>query len=966
VPFLAISGSNLLFQKLRLRVSTLSSMSLSAQLLPAAGQLKRDSELVQEHIRKKQQKQNFEQGIKEKLQNKNKRQKIIVVANRLPTKPVKDADGNWHFERCSGGLVSCLASIQEKFDMVWLGWPGAEFKAEDQEEVAKQAMKKGCYPVFLSQDLINEYYNGFANNVLWPLFHYIMPPFDKGVNECSTGQWEAYKKANEAFTEAILQVYEDDDYVWVHDYHLMLVPKILRERKPDCNIGWFLHTPFPSAEIYRTLPWRQEIIESLLHANLLGFHVYDYLRHFLSSCVQLTSLEISAHSVDATSIGGCIVTCATVPIGISPMDFVEALEKTEVKSQIEKLQDQYGGRKVILGIDRLDYMKGIPHKLMAFGCFLDLHPDWADKCVLVQLAVPSRRDVPEYQRLQRQVHELVGQICGRHSTIETGVPVIYLDQSMSFDDLVALYKVADVCLITSLRDGMNLVAYEYIACHNQTDPPGVLILSEFAGAAQSLGAGSIRVNPWNLQETANAIYEALEMVPEERHALHDYAYKYVTEHTAQKWAETFLQCLQESCSDLIEVTSQVPPLLPYEELLSEWSESESRLVIVDLLECLVPDKQRKGAHSRGRPTLAARLPVELRQCLQTLAASPNTTVIITSDQDRKVLEGVVRDLPVFLAPEGCCVFRRPGEQEWQQIVEGHDVDSREEWMDGVTAVFNYFKERTPGSYIEKQEYQYRWSWTNAQFDFGSAQAREVLIHLWAGPLVNSEAEVVVGDRSITVRPHACSRAECLEKLLRQELGEEKLQKVDFALCFAVVSHRDEDVFEMVNTVLEEMQPPHSEAEPSPSRSRLGSGEVSACSTPRESSKRTGENDGSRSERKDSLLSTPNGPSPQADPDEPPPPYDWVPTAQREREQRQAAAGDDADVEEAPPKWQLEVISSAASDERSYFSCYTMSLGMKKTKAQHALPHPYHVQNLIRAMASRLPPSAKGLPTDKSA
>ncbi|CAE8621789.1 unnamed protein product, partial [Polarella glacialis] len=390
-------------------------------------------------------------------------------------------------------------------------------------------------------------------------------------------------------------------------------------------------------------------------------------------------------------------------------------------------------------------------------------------------------------------------------------------------------------------------------------------------------------------------------------------------------------CLQESCSDLIEVTSQVPPLLPYEELHSEWSESESRLVIVDLLECLVPDKQRKGAHSRGRPTLAARLPVELRQCLQTLAASPNTTVIITSDQDRKVLEGVVRDLPVFLAPEGCCVFRRPGEQEWQQIVEGHDVDSREEWMDGVTAVFNYFKERTPGSYIEKQEYQYRWSWTNAQFDFGSAQAREVLIHLWAGPLVNSEAEVVVGDRSITVRPHACSRAECLEKLLRQELGEEKLQKVDFALCFAVVSHRDEDVFEMVNTVLEEMQPPHSEAEPSPSRSRLGSGEVSACSTPRESSKRTGENDGSRSERKDSLLSTPNGPSPQADPDEPPPPYDWVPTAQREREQRQAAAGDDADVEEAPPKWQLEVISSAASDERSYFSCYTMSLGMKKTK-----------------------------------
>ena len=527
-------------------------MSLGGNaFLPRADQLVRDNQLVQEHIRKKLQKQDFEQSVKAQLQTKHshRRQKILVVANRLPTKPKRDSEGNWTFERCSGGLVSCLAGIQAKFDMVWLGWPGADFIENEKEVIANEAMKQGCYPVFLKQNLIDElldcsrksskvdaracaavlwwlrYYNGFANNVLWPLFHYIMPPFDKGVNECSTGQWEAYRKANELFTEAILSVYEDDDYVWIHDYHLMLVPKFLREAKPDCNIGWFLHTPFPSAEIYRTLPWRQEIIESLLHANLLGFHVYDYLRHFLSSCVQLTSLEISAHSVDATTIGGCIVTCATVPIGISPEEFLSGMRKQEVQQRIEHLHEQYAGRKVILGIDRLDYMKGIPHKLMAFGCFLENHPDWADKCVLVQLAVPSRRDVPEYQRLQRQVHELVGQISGKHSTIATGVPVIYMDSSMSQEDLSALYNVADVALITSLRDGMNLVSYEYIACQHGKQSPGVLILSEFAGAAQSLGAGSIRVNPWHLQETANAIYEALTMAPEERQALHDYAFK---------------------------------------------------------------------------------------------------------------------------------------------------------------------------------------------------------------------------------------------------------------------------------------------------------------------------------------------------------------------------------------------------------------------------------------------------------
>ncbi|CAK9053744.1 unnamed protein product, partial [Durusdinium trenchii] len=596
-------------------------------LLPRADQLVRNDQLVQEHIRKKLQKQDFEQSVKAQLQTKHshRRQKVLVVANRLPTKPKRDADGNWTFERCSGGLVSCLAGIRAKFDMVWLGWPGADFNDVEKDIVANEAMKQGCYPVFLRQNLIDEYYNGFANNVLWPLFHYIMPPFDKGVNECSTGQWEAYRKANEIFTEAILSVYEDDDYVWIHDYHLMLVPKFLREAKPDCNIGWFLHTPFPSAEIYRTLPWRQEIIESLLHANLLGFHVYDYLRHFLSSCVQLTSLEISAHSVDATSIGGCIVTCATVPIGISPDEFLTGLQKPEVKQQIEQLHEQYAGRKVILGIDRLDYMKGIPHKLMSFGRFLENHPDWADKCVLVQLAVPSRRDVPEYQRLQRQVHELVGQISGKHSSIATGVPVIYMDSSMSPDDLSALYNVADVALITSLRDGMNLVSYEYIACQHGKTVPGVLILSEFAGAAQSLGAGSIRVNPWHLQDTAHAIYEALMMGSEEREALHDYAFKYVSEHTAQKWAETFLQCLQEACSDLMEVTSQVPPLLPYEEFLSDWSESVQRLIIIDLLECLAPARERMNLHSRGRPKFI-RLPPGLWQCLKTIASSPGTSV----------------------------------------------------------------------------------------------------------------------------------------------------------------------------------------------------------------------------------------------------------------------------------------------------------------------------------------------------
>jgi len=940
-------------------------MSLSGHsLLPPARQLNRESTLVQEHIRKKQQKQDFEQSVKAHLQHKHnhRRQKILVVANRLPTTPHVDSEGNWHFERASGGLVSCLSGLTSRssFDMVWIGWPGKEIPEEHKEIVLAESIKQNCYPVFLPQEIINEYYNGFANNILWPLFHYIMPPFDKGVNECSTGQWEAYKKANELFVEAILQVYEDDDYVWVHDYHLMLVPKYLRDEKPDSNVGWFLHTPFPSAEVFRTLPWRQEIVESLLHANLLGFHVYDYLRHFLSSCVQLTSLEIQSHSVDATSIGGCIVTCATVPIGISPSEFTDALDRANVKQHIDFLKEQYNGRKVILGVDRLDYTKGIPHKLMAFDCFLDLHPDWASKCVLVQLAVPSRRDVPEYQKLQRQVHELVGQICGKHSKLETGVPVIYLDKSMSFDDLVALYQVADVALITALRDGMNLVSYEFIASHKNKEPPGVLILSEFTGAAQSLGAGAIRVNPWNLQETANAIHDALEMSDEDRAALHNYAYQYLCEHTAQKWAETFLQCLQEACSDLMEVTAEVPPLLPYEELLLEWSESKRRLLIIDLLECLVPAKKRSSTQPR-RPPKAFSLPAELRQCLHTIASHENTTVVITSDKSRQTLLRVAEGLPVILAPEGCCVYRLPGQTEWSKLVEDGDVDGREEWMDGVKSVFDYFRERTPGSHVEKQDYQYRWYWDNAQFDFGSAQAREVLIHLWAGPLVNSEAEVVVGNRSIAVRPHACSRAACLERLLLRELPDEVLQRIDFALCFAVVPHRDEDVFEAFERLLQDdLEPsPNSPGPPlteeGPDFQEPQSSDEQLSSPPR-SAVASGDHAGGETESK-WVLHTPPGPAPSPNPGEPPPPYDWVPTAQRELAELEGQSQLTPHVlaeggGSAPPAMQLPPAPSECSDDAPA-SVYTLSLGMKKTKAQHALPHPYHVQNLIRAMAARL-------------
>jgi trehalose 6-phosphate synthase/phosphatase len=571
----------------------------------------------------------------------------------------------------------------------------------------------------------------------------------------------------------------------------------------------------------------------------------------------------------------------------------------------------------------------------------------------------------------RQVHELVGQICGKHSKLETGTPVIYLDQSMSHNDLVALYHVADVALITSLRDGMNLVSYEYVASHKGKSPPGVLVLSEYAGAAQSLGAGSIRVNPWNLEDTAAAIHEALNMGDQERRALHKYAFDYVAGHTAQRWAETFLQSLQEASSDCMELTAEVPPLLPFEELLADWSESSRRLIIIDLLECLVPPKRRHPM-TRKRGTQAFTLPPDLRKCLETMAKTCDTTVIITADKPRQALETVVGDLPVILAPEGCCVCR-DSKGEWRSLVDESSAESGRdisEWMEGVKAVFDYFIERTPGSYIEEQNFSIRWYWEDTQTDFGSAQAREVLIHLWAGPLVNSQAEVVVGDRSISVRPHGCSRSDCLEKLLQEEMGEEMLKMVDFVLCFAVVSHRDEDVYEsLINTLgysapldislpalpeareLERLEHPTETPSPQSAKStiQIDTGELRDLALP----DGVGETEEDLvGDAGDLVIRTPRGPVPEPAPGEQPPPYDWVPTATQLMLAHEQCS--DKGVEPSNIGEESEPASTPNGGEwPSCCACYTLSVGMRKTKAQYMLPHPYHVQNLIRAMASRL-------------
>ncbi|KAI1292979.1 glycosyl transferase [Xylaria venustula] len=458
--------------------------------------------------------------------------RLLLVSNRLPITIKRKDEGKYEFSMSSGGLVAGLSGLSKTTSFQWYGWPGMEVPEAEVPTVSKQLKDGyGAHPIFVDDELADRHYNGFSNSILWPLFHY--HPGEITFNESA---WTAYKEVNRLFAEAVCKDVRDGDIIWVHDYHLMLLPAMLRKRlgdKKNVKIGFFLHTPFPSSEVYRILPVREALLKGLLQCDLVGFHTYDYARHFLSACSRILDTHTTPNGVQ---YDGKFVTVAAFPIGIDPEKFVEGLKKPKVQERIAALERKFEGVKLIVGVDRLDYIKGVPQKLHALEVFLTEHPEWIGKVVLVQVAVPSRQDVEEYQNLRAVVNELVGRINGRFGTVEF-MPIHFLHQSVAFDELCALYAVSDVCLVSSTRDGMNLVSYEYIATQRQRH--GVMILSEFTGAAQSLN-GSLIVNPWNTEELAHAIHDAVTMSPELRKANYRKLERYVFKYTSAWWGQSFV------------------------------------------------------------------------------------------------------------------------------------------------------------------------------------------------------------------------------------------------------------------------------------------------------------------------------------------------------------------------------------------------------------------------------------------
>ncbi|PHU26014.1 hypothetical protein BC332_04346 [Capsicum chinense] len=330
----------------------------------------------------------------ERQDGRSQKQRLLVVANRLPVSAVRKGEDSWTLEVSVGGLVSALLGVNE-FEARWIGWAGVDVTDEiGQRSLTEALAEKMCIPVFLDQEIVHSYYNGYCNNILWPLFHYLpLPQEDRlATTRSFQSQFAAYKEANQMFADVVKEHYQEGDIVWCHDYHLMFLPKCLKEHNSEMKVGWFLHTPFPSSEIHRTLPSRSELLRAVLAADLVGFHTYDYARHFVSACTRILGLEGTPEGVEDQ---GKLTRVAAFPIGIDSDRFVRALELPAVKCLIEELQERFAGRKVMLGVDRLDMIKGIPQKILAFEKFLEENPDWHGKVVLLQIAVPTRTDVPE-------------------------------------------------------------------------------------------------------------------------------------------------------------------------------------------------------------------------------------------------------------------------------------------------------------------------------------------------------------------------------------------------------------------------------------------------------------------------------------------------------------------------------------------------------------------------------------------
>ncbi len=704
--------------------------------------------------------------MKEKTGNSPRR--IIVVSNRLPF-TIEREDGAIRFTASAGGVATGLKSLLDAMpgflaprpEYLWVGWPGGAVGEQEKKAVQEKARAEfRSHAVFLSEEDFENFYEGFCNKTIWPLFHYF--PSNATYDE---NYWRQYNRVNEVFAASLSEVAGENDILWIHDYHLMLLPALIRKKLPKVRIGFFLHIPFPQLEIFRLLPgrWRQAILEGLLGADVVGFHTHDYMEYFLRSVQRILGYK---HRLGHLAVGRRMVRVGAFPMGVDFKRFQAAARSPEGQKKKTELRKSLPGTKIILSVDRQDYSKGILHRLQGFEAMLEREPGWHGRVTLLMIVVPSRIGIQDYEGMKQRIEELVGRINGKFGAIHW-VPIIYHYRSVPFDTLAALYAMSEVALVTPLRDGMNLVAKEYIA--SRIDRTGVLILSEMAGAAKEL-AEAIIVNPNHREEIAAALKTALEMPVKEQIRRNRVMQNRLRRSDVAHWAMTFIRELASKAPDAEGFGARPLGRSARLALIRHYERSARRLFLLDYDGTLAPFAGYPHLAKPGR---------ELLDLIGGLAADPRNEVALLSGRDKATLEAWFGALPIGLVGEHGVWIKEPGEP-WEMV-----KPLAAGWKTKLLPILKSYADRIPGAFVEEKEFSIVWHYRNADAGRGALAARELADDLLAFT-ANINVQVLQANKAVEVRSAGVHKGMAGQKWLGQG-------GFDFVLALGD-DRTDEDMF----------------------------------------------------------------------------------------------------------------------------------------------------------------------------
>ncbi|BDR53982.1 bifunctional alpha,alpha-trehalose-phosphate synthase (UDP-forming)/trehalose-phosphatase [Bombiscardovia apis] len=748
--------------------------------------------------------------------------RLIIVSNRLPVSLDTAADGSYSLRQNVGGLATAIGPYHKSHrDCLWIGWSGIDpdqYSSEDLEGIKQAYQERRCVPIFLSQDELDGYYAGFSNDALWPLFH----DFSHEAS-FNPSDWEMYRKVNKKFAQVIEPLLSKGDTIWIQDYHLMLLPKMLRERFPSASIGWFLHVPFPSVEIFRSLPWSHEVLEGVLGADLVGFHTTDFVTSFLA-CIRRLAPEFSVGDDSVVDLpDGHRAAVDAFPIGIDYNLYARTSRSSLAKAMRRGIETAAGknrshyrssvtaegnaaaeaasrdgswwshhnqeevpelmlassaassvgqrDNKIIVSVDRLDYTKGLPERLEAFGRMLEKYPEWTGHVTYYLLATPSREDVESYRKLKSQVDELVGKINGRYSLL-AWTPIHYITRSLSIKPVCGIYAAGDVALVTPLRDGMNLVAKEYLACHDGRE--GALVLSNMAGAAGELTDAFI-VNPYDIDMVCEALHDALEISPSKTRAGNMRMQARLKVRTAQNWCLDFLDTLRQVTT--AGMTSKRIRMETRNQMVSQWEQAKRRLILCDYDGTLTPLVRNP---ERAQPTKA------LRQMLRDIGSQPGVDLFLVSGRSHETMDEWFSDLPIGLIAEHGAWYKplptspatstssaiaAEDERSWQR---NDALPDPAVWQPQIRPIMDEAVKRVPQSFVEVKSDALAWHYRMSDPKLAACEDERLASHLHQ--VVSGKGLMVMrNSKVLEVCPVATSKGQAVQPLI--ESG-----KYDFTLA----------------------------------------------------------------------------------------------------------------------------------------------------------------------------------------